>query len=114
MYSVDLYARVRRACFVDGMSKREAVRVFGIDRKTVDKMLAHSVPPDYRRGRPPSRPKLGSFTGIIDQILEEDRRVHRKPKSGRNLRPGRAPWIRLGRADQDRRPRHPSHLAQGH
>lgn len=28
MYSVDLYARVRRACFVDRMSKGEAARVF--------------------------------------------------------------------------------------
>jgi hypothetical protein len=51
MYSVDLYARVRRACHVERMSKREAARVFGIDRKTVDKMLAHSVPPGYRRSR---------------------------------------------------------------
>ena len=80
MYSVELYARVRRACHIDGMSKREAARVFGIDRKTVDKMLAHSVPPGYRRCRPPGRPKLDPFTGIIDRILEEDRRVHRKQR----------------------------------
>lgn len=80
MYSVELYARVRRACFVDRMSKREAARVFGIDRKTVDKMLAHSVPPGYRRCRPPGRPKLDPFTGIIDRILEEDRQVHRKQR----------------------------------
>ena len=80
MYSVELYARVRRACHVDGMSRREAARVFGIDRKTVDKMLAHSVPPGYRRSRPPGRPKLDPFTGIIDRILEEDRQVHRKQR----------------------------------
>ena len=78
MYLVDLYARVRRACHIDGMSKREAARIFGIDRKTVDKMLAHSVPPGYRRNRPPGRPKLDSFVGIIDRILEADRQVHRK------------------------------------
>ena len=80
MYSVELYARVRRACHIDRMSKREAARVFGIDRKTVDKMLAHSVPPGYRRCRPPGRPKLDPFTGIIDRILEEDRQVHRKQR----------------------------------
>ena len=80
MHSVELYARVRRACFVDRMSKREAARVFGVDRKTVDKMLAHSVPPGYRRCRPPGRPKLDPFTGIIDRILEEDRQVHRKQR----------------------------------
>ena len=80
MYSVDLYARVRRACHVERMSKRQAARVFGIDRKTVDKMLAHSVPPGYRRSQPPSRPKLDPFTGIIDRILEADRQVHRKQR----------------------------------
>ena len=80
MYSVDLYARVRRACHIDGMSKRQAARVFGIDRKTVDKMLAHSVPPGYRRSRPPGRPKLDPFVEIIDRILEEDRQVHRKQR----------------------------------
>ena len=44
--------------------------VFGIDRKTVAKMMAFSVPPGYRRSGPPRRPKLEAFTGIIDRILE--------------------------------------------
>ena len=80
MYSVDLYARVRRACHVDGMSNCEAARVFGIDRKTVGKILGFSVPPGYRRQRPPRRPKLDGYTGIIDRILEEDSKVHRKQR----------------------------------
>ena len=37
-------------------------------------MLAFAVPPGYRRGRPPARPKLDAFVGIIDRILEEDKR----------------------------------------
>ena len=36
---VELYARVRRACMVEGMSTREAARVFGLHRDTVRKML---------------------------------------------------------------------------
>ena len=80
MYGVELYARVRRACRVDGLSHREAARRFGIDRKTVAKMLAFSVPPGYRRSGPPRRPKLDGFTGIIDRILEEDRETHRKQR----------------------------------
>ena len=39
MYHVDLYARVRRACMVEGMSLREASRVFGRHRDTVRKLL---------------------------------------------------------------------------
>ena len=80
MYRVEMYARVRRACRVEGMSPREASRVFGLDRKTVRKMLSFSVPPGYRRGKPPRRPKLGPFTGIIDRILEDDRTSHHKQR----------------------------------
>lgn len=80
MYSVDLYSRVRRACHVDGMSKSAAARLFGIDRKTVAKMLKHSVPPGYRRERPPVRPKLDPFIPIIDRILEEDKAVLKKQR----------------------------------
>ena len=80
MYRVEMYARVRRACRVEGMSTREASRVFGLDRKTVRKMLSFSVPPGYRRGKPPRRPKLGPFTGIIDRILEDDRTSHHKQR----------------------------------
>ena len=80
MYGVDLYARVRRACRIDGLSRREAARRFGIDRKTVAKMLAYSVPPGYQRSGPPRRPKLDGFTGIIDRILEEDRTAPRKQR----------------------------------
>ena len=54
--------------------------MFGLDRKTVRKMLAYSVPPGYRRGAPARRPKLDAFTGIIDRILEEDRGSHRKQR----------------------------------
>ena len=52
MYSVELYSRVRRACHVDGMSERAAAGHFGIDRKTVSKILKHAVPPGYRRNGP--------------------------------------------------------------
>jgi transposase len=80
MKRVELYGRVRHAVIVQGMSRREAARVFGIDRRSVDKMLAFSVPPGYRRSKPVRRPKLDPFTGIIDQILESDTKVPRKQR----------------------------------
>ena len=72
MFSVELYGRVRHACHVEGLSQREAARRFGIHRNTVRKMLAFSVPPGYRRTKPPLRPKLEAFTAIIDAILAAD------------------------------------------
>ena len=80
MYRVELYVRVRRACMVEGMSIREASRVFGLHRNTVRKMLSYSVPPGYRRQRPPRRPKLAPFTGIIDEILRSDLELPKKQR----------------------------------
>ena len=80
MFQVEAYLRVRRAVMVEGMSIREASRVFGLHRDTVRKMLAYSVPPGYRRQSPPRQPKLEPFTGIIDAILEKDLRLPRKQR----------------------------------
>src|SRR5436853_1999023 len=81
MKGVELYAQVRFAVQIEGVSRREAARRFGIDPRTVAKMLAFSVPPGYRRRRPPARPKLDPFTGIIEAILAAD---ERRPKKQRH------------------------------
>ncbi len=80
MYSVDVYLRVRRAVMVEGMSVREASRVFGLHRDTVRKVLDYPTPPGYRRKVPPRRPKLEAFMGVIDRIIEEDHRVPKKQR----------------------------------
>src|SRR3954464_13846345 len=78
MKVVELYGRVRYAVQIEGLSRRAAARQFGIDPRTVAKMLAFSVPPGYRRSRPPARPKLDPFTGIIEALLAEDERRQKK------------------------------------
>ena len=80
MYQVEVYLRVRRAVMVEGMSIREASRVFGLHRETVRKMTAYSAPPGFRRQNPPRRPKLEPFTGIMDRILEDDLGMPRKQR----------------------------------
>src|SRR5271155_928360 len=80
MKVVELYGRVRYAVQIEGLSRREAARQFGIDPRTVAKMLAFSVPPGYRRRRPPARPKLDPFAGIINGILAEDEGRPRKQR----------------------------------
>ena len=80
MKRVKLYARVRHAVMIDGLSQREAARRFGIDPRTVKKMLSYSVPPGYVRTRPPVRPKLDPFIGVIDRIVEEDRERPKKQR----------------------------------
>ena len=77
---MEVYARVRFAVQIEGVSQREAARLFGIDPRTVAKMLAFSVPPGYRRSRPPARPKLDPFIGIIAAILASDEGRPRKQR----------------------------------
>ncbi len=73
MFSVEVYAKIRRAVLVDGMTRRAASRLFGVHRNTIAKMLAYPVPPGYRRKTPRVSVKLEGFTEHIDAMLESDR-----------------------------------------
>jgi len=80
VYKVEVYARIRRAVQVDGMSIREAAREFGLSRKTIRKMLQYSLPPGYERRKPIERTKLGPWLGIIDQVLSDDQSQPKKQR----------------------------------
>ena len=73
MKNVEIYGQVRYAVQIEGLSKRAAARRFGIDPKSVTKMMTFSVPPGYVRSKPPVRPKLDAFIAIIDKILVDDK-----------------------------------------
>jgi transposase len=47
MFTVELYAGIRRAVMVDGLSRREAAKRFGVHRNTITKML--QAPGDLAR-----------------------------------------------------------------
>jgi len=70
MFAVEIYAAVRRFVFVDGNSRREAARIFGLSRETVAKMCRFSLPPGYTRTKPVEKPKLGPLLPVIDSILQ--------------------------------------------
>jgi transposase len=80
MFTVELYAKVRHAVMIEGLSRREAAKRFGIHRNTITKMLSFSVPPGYRRRERPVSKKLGPYVAWIDAILEGDRNVHKKQR----------------------------------
>jgi hypothetical protein len=56
VYTVESYARVRRAVVVDKMSERETAKEFGLAREKVRKMLRYAVPPGYPRHNPHAGP----------------------------------------------------------
>ena len=77
---MELYLRVRRAHFQDGLSGRRIARDFGISRNSVAKMLMYSEPPGYRRIAAIKRPKLDAYINQIDQWLTEDKVRPRKQR----------------------------------
>ena len=73
MFAVEVYAAVRQFVFIDGHSRREAARVFGLSRETIAKMCRFSLPPGYTRSKPAEKPKLGRLLPVIAAILDADR-----------------------------------------
>ncbi|MCH7527619.1 MAG: hypothetical protein IID39_09290 [Planctomycetes bacterium] len=55
-------------------------RLFGIHWDTLNKILEHSETPGYRLGKPRTKRKIGPYLEIIDQILQQDKNVHRKQR----------------------------------
>src|SRR5438552_4261349 len=73
MKDVEVYLKVRHAVRIELLSERAAARRFGIDPRTVNKMMKFSVPPGYVRKKPPAKPKLDPFIPVIDRILGDDK-----------------------------------------
>lgn len=77
---MDKWAEIRRLVLVDGQSKRSVCREFDIHWDTLKKILEHSEPPGYQQIRPREKRKIGPFLEVIEEILRQDRNVHRKQR----------------------------------
>ena len=77
---MDLWVQVRRYVLVEGHSKRSACKAFGLNWRTMQKMLDHAEPPGYRRDKPASAKKIDKVLPVLHQWLEDDRRAPRKQR----------------------------------
>ena len=77
---MDWWTEIRRKVLVEGVSKREALRRYGIHWETLQKILSHSRPPGYRMGVDRPKPKIGAWLGRIRQIIEEDKAAPKKQR----------------------------------
>ncbi|TWT57910.1 Integrase core domain protein [Thalassoglobus neptunius] len=73
------WAEIRRRVLNDEISKRAACREYEIHWDTLEKILAYSEPPGYRLTEP-RRSKVDPFLPVIQEILESDKKVHRKQR----------------------------------
>jgi hypothetical protein len=70
---MEMWTEIRRRVFVEGASKRSIRRDYRIGSETLEKILANAEPPGYRQGTLRTKPQLGQFLGVIDEILAADR-----------------------------------------
>ena len=81
MYTnMEQWTEIRRAVLVDGLSKRQACRQFDIHFNTLQKILAHPIPPGYQRTARLDRPVIGPWLGRLAELLEENRHLPRKQR----------------------------------
>ena len=73
------WTRVRQRVLRDRQSKRSVMREEGLHWETLEKMLAHSRPPGYRRKKSRGR-KIDPYVGWIEEVLKADRNVPRKQR----------------------------------
>ncbi len=77
---MEKWAKIRRDVHVHGKSKRQVQRETGLSWKTLEKILANTSPPGYRRTKPYEKPKIGAYLDRIAQIIEADKDVSRKQR----------------------------------
>lgn len=75
---MEMWNDIRRRVLVEGESKRSIQREYGIHWKTLKKILEHSEPPGYRMNQPRRKRKIGPYLPIIEQILKDDKKEHKK------------------------------------
>ncbi|MCP4891405.1 MAG: IS21 family transposase [Planctomycetaceae bacterium] len=77
---MDRWTDIRRDVLVDGMSMREACKKYHLNFRTIQKILSHAEPPGYCQRATRDKPTIGPFIPIIHEILEADKKVHKKQR----------------------------------
>ncbi|MHC4406888.1 MAG: IS21 family transposase [Planctomycetota bacterium] len=77
---MEQWTDVRRAVLVEGLSKREVCRRFGLHWETLHRILEHSAPPGYQRIAKVDRPVIGPWLGRLGQLLQDRSQQPRKQR----------------------------------
>jgi transposase len=77
---MDMWTRIRRDVLAGGLSRRQAVKKYNLNFRTIQKVLRQEEPPEHRKKSERDKPVIGRFIPIIHAILEADKKKHRKQR----------------------------------
>ncbi|HAU39071.1 MAG TPA: hypothetical protein DCX07_15330 [Phycisphaerales bacterium] len=70
---MEQWTDVRRAVLVDGVSKRQACKRFGIHWDTLKRILQHAAPPGYLRQQAADKAVIAPWLGRLKELIEANR-----------------------------------------
>ncbi len=79
---MEIWVEIRRRVLTKEISKRAACREYGIQWRTLQRILEHEEPAGYQMKQPRRKRKLEKFLPIIHEILKQDQQ---SPKKQRHL-----------------------------
>jgi transposase len=81
---MELWSEIRRRVVTGELSLRQACSEYGLNFRTVRKIVRHPEPPPFRAPAPRAKPVLGPFVTIVQQIIDDDH--HAPPKQRHSAR----------------------------
>ena len=81
---MELWSEIRRRVLTGELSLRQACSEYGLNFRTVRKIVRNPEPPPFRAPPPRRKPVLGPFLAIVQQLLDDDR--HAPPKQRHTAR----------------------------
>jgi transposase len=80
MITMEYYAQIRHAFYLEKKSIRQIAAEFQVSRQSVRKALDNAQPPGYQRKKPRAAPTLDPFKARIKELFDQNNRLPRKQR----------------------------------
>jgi hypothetical protein len=77
---MEKWVEIRRDVLSGEISKREACKKYGLQWRTLERVLKHEEPVGYQKTEPRKKPKLEEFLPRIHEILRQDQSAPKKQR----------------------------------
>src|SRR5437763_6941004 len=81
---MELWSEIRRRVVTGEISLRQACSEYGLNFRTIRKIVRYPEPPPFGAPQPRPKPILGPFLPILQQFIDDDR--HAPPKQRHTAR----------------------------